>query len=228
MTLGDLPIGSIVTDKKTKFNGKPIEWLVADHTKYEVTVLLSRGILCCRPFDNPKESYKDMNCREYGSNNWRDSDIRKWLETEFYRKLFSSRLAGLTIPVLNAPEIPMRDRGNRNEHIDNTEDNVFLLSAAEIGSEGDSKAIELFKSNNKEKNRIAEVCPGLTWYWWLRSPLAGHSYNTRVVCTDGSLYYNYAYYDHIGVRPACVISSSAPVKIRKSGGYKFDWKEVIE
>ena len=34
MILKDLPIGSIVTDKKTKFNGKPIEWFVADHEKY--------------------------------------------------------------------------------------------------------------------------------------------------------------------------------------------------
>lgn len=223
MTLGDLPIASIVIDKKTKFNGKPIEWLVADHNCSNTT-LLSKNILCCRPFDNPKESYKDMNCREYGSNNWRDSDIRKWLETEFYRKSFSSRLAGLTIPALNAPEIPMRDRGNRNEHMDNTEDNVFLLSAAEIGSEGDSKAIELFKSNNKEKYRIAEVCPGLAWYWWLRSPYAGNSISARYVRKDGSLGSSDPYYGDLGVRPACVISSSAPVKIRKSGGYKFDWE----
>lgn len=31
-----------------------------------------------------------------------------------------------------------------------------------------------------------------------------------------------------GVRPACVISDSAPVKKKKNGGYKFDWKEVIK
>lgn len=68
MTLKDLPVGSIVADKKTKFNGKLIEWLVADHTMYaEGTVLLSKDILCCRPFDNPKESYKDAGRREYGS-----------------------------------------------------------------------------------------------------------------------------------------------------------------
>lgn len=210
MTLKDLPIGSIVTDKKTRFNNKPIEWLVADHEKYpDGTVLLSKDILCCRPFYEPKESYKDMNCREYGSNNWRDSDIRKWLETEFYRKSFSSRLAGLTIPVLNAP--------------DNTEDNVFLLSAAEIGNEGDSEAIELFKSNNKEKHRIAEACPGLAWYWWLRSLDAGYSNDARIVDSDGSLNFTIAYNGTIGVRPDCVISSSAPVKKRKNGGYKFDW-----
>ena len=228
MTLGNLLIGSIVTDKKTKFNGKPIEWLVADHN-YGCTTLLSKDILCCRPFDNPKEYYKNVGRREFGSNRWRDSDIRKWLETEFYRKSFSSRLAGLTIPVLNATEIPTCDRAYRNEYmVDNTEDIVFLLSDAEVGSEGDSEAIALFRSNNKGKYRIAEVCPELTWYWWLRSPNAGSSYGARTVDTDGSLGHSGAYIGDYGVRPACAISSSAPVKIRKSGEYKFDWKEVAD
>ena len=224
MTLGNLLIGSIVTDKKTKFNGKPIEWLVADHNYGENrTILLSKDILCCRPFDDSKEFYVDVYRREYGSNRWRDSDIREWLETEFFCKSFSSRLAGLTIPVLNTTEIPMCDRDHRNEYmVDNTEDNVFLLSDAEIGSEGDSKAIELFRGNNKEMYRTAEACPGLTWYWWLRSPFAGYSYNARIVSPDGSLSSDHAYLGCDGVRPACAIFSSAPVKKRKSGGYKFD------
>lgn len=230
MTLGNLSIGSIVTDKKTKFSGKPIEWLVADHNYGENrTLLLSKDILCCRSFDNPKESYKDIYRGVCGSNRWMDSDIREWLETEFYRKSFSSMLAGLTIPVLNATETPKCDVDYRNEYmVDNTEDNVFLLSDAEIGSEGDSKAIELFRSNNKEKYRIAEVCPGLTWCWWLRSPYARYSDLARYVDMDGSLDFNNADNGSNGVRPACAIISSALVKMSKSGGYKFDWKEAGE
>lgn len=223
MTLGNLPIGTEIIDKKTKFNDRPIKWLVADHEKYQDgTVLLSKDILCCRPFDEPKESYKDMNCREYGSNNWRDSDIRKWLETEFYRKSFSSRLADIAIPVSNATVLSRHDR--ELCEVDRTEDTVFLLSDAEVGCYGDNETLELFKGKNKEKYKIAEACPGLAWYWWLRSPRAGYSNYARCVGTDGSLNYDYAYNGYSGVRPACVISSSAPVKIRKSGGYRFDWE----
>lgn len=94
--------------------------------------------------------------------------------------------------------------------------------------EGYDKASELFSSNNKEMYRIAEACLGLTWYWWLRSPYGGFSCSARIVYTDGSLGYTNAYNGDGGVRPACVISSSAPVKKRKNGGYKFDWKEVIK
>ena len=225
MTLKELSIGSIVTDKKTRFNNKPIKWLVADHTMYaDGTVLLSKDILCCRPFDNPKESYKDAGRREYGSNRWTDSDIREWLETEFYRKSFSSKLAALAKPVWNVTELSKYDRDLYGCAKDVTEDTVFLLSDAEVGCYGDNEALELFRGNTKEKYLTTEVCPGLTWYWWLRSPYAGSSYRARLVYADGSLYNDYVYYGNGGVRPACVVSSSAPVKIRKSGGYKFDWK----
>lgn len=227
MTLGELPVGSIITDKRTRFNNKPIEWLVADHTMYaDGTVLLSKDILCCRPFDEPKEYYWNKYQKIYGSNRWSTSDLRKWLNNEFFGKAFSSRLADIVIPVSNATVLPRHDR--ELCEVDRTEDTVFLLSDAEVGCYGDNKALELFRGNTKEKYLITEVCPGLEWYWWLRSPNAGFSYSAHIVNADGSLSNNNAYDGYIGVRPACVISSSALVKIRKSGGYRFDWKEVTE
>lgn len=229
MTLGELSVRSIVTDKKTRFNNKPIEWLVADHEKYSGTVLLSKDILCCRPFDVPKETYEDRYRRAYGSNRWRYSDIRKWLNDDFFCESFSNRLADLTIPVLKETVIPKCDRdSSTNYFIDGTEDFVFLLSDAETGCKGVYKVLELFEGEDKRKYLTAEVCPGLTWHWWLRSPFAGNSRNARYVYTDGSLCNFYAYYGNYGVRPACVISSSAPVKKRKNGGYEFYWKEVTE
>ena len=224
MTLKDLPVSSIVTDKKTRFNNKPIDWLVADHEKYpDGTVLLSKDILCCRPFDSPKECDKDEYRKKYGSNRWKHSDIREWLNNEFLGKSFSGRLAALAKPGYNVTELSKSDRGLYGCAIDVTEDTVFLLSDAEVGCYSDNEALELFKGENKEKYLKAEVCPGLEWYWWLRSPLAGNSDDARSVYTDGSLSYFNAYYGYYGVRPACVISSSAPVKKRKNGGYKFDW-----
>jgi hypothetical protein len=222
MTLKELPVGSIITDKKTKFNGKPIEWLVADHTKYaDGTVLLSKDILCCRPFDEPKEYYEDEYRKEYGSNRWSTSDLRKWLNNEFFGKAFSSRLADIVIPVSNATVLSRHDR--ELCEVDRTKDTVFLLSDIEISGKVYDETLELFKGESK-KYLTAECCPGLTWWWWLRSPYAGSSYSARIVVTDGSLGNSTAFYGNTGVRPACAISSSAPVKIRKSGGYRFDWE----
>ena len=228
MILKDLPIGKIVTDKKTKFNGKPIEWLVADHEKYhDGTVLLSKDILCCRPFDEPKECYVDEYRKKYGSNRWRDSDIRKWLNDEFFCKSFSGRLADLTICALKSTAYPRLDRDSSMIYVgDSTGEAVFLLSDAEIGYEKDCKALELFKGENKEKYRISEVCPELAWYWWLRSPCAGNSYCAHIVNADGSLSHNHTYGGDIGVRPACVISDYTPIKEKKNGDYKFDWSPL--
>lgn len=223
MTLKDLPVSSIVTDKKTRFNNKPIEWLVADHEKYPGgTVMLSKDILCCRPFDKPKECYEDEYRKKYGSNRWSTSDLRKWLNNEFFGKAFSSRLADIAIPISNATVLSRHDR--ELCEVDRTKDTVFLLSDIEIGDKVYDETLELFKGKNKEKYKIAEACPGLAWYWWLRSPYAGNSSNARIVYSDGSLNNSYADSGYSGVRPACVISSSAPVKIRKSGGYRFDWE----
>lgn len=108
--------------------------------------------------------------------------------------------------------------------VDGTAEAVFLLSDAGVGYKGDDEALELFKGRDKGKYLKAEVCHGLVWHWWLRSPDVKDSHNARNVRTDGSLYSGNAYNGSGGVRPACVVSSSAPVKKRKSGGYKFDWK----
>lgn len=225
VTLKELPVGSIITDKRTRFNNNPIKWLVADHTMYaDGTVLLSKDILCCRPFDKAKEYYEDEYRRRFGSNRWRDSDIREWLN-EFFNGSFSDRLADLTIYTLRATEVPECDRDSSMKYFkDGTGEPVFLVSDTEIGCEEDYEALELFRGENKEKYLMAEVCPGLTWYWWLRSPYAGNSCHARNVYADGSLNNNNAYNGNPGVRPACVISSSAPVKKRKNGEYKFNWK----
>lgn len=82
MILKDLPIDTVVIDKKTKFNGKPIEWFVTDHEQYQDgTVLFSKDIICCKPFDDSKElGYKEY--EEY-SICWENSSIRNWLKNRF-------------------------------------------------------------------------------------------------------------------------------------------------
>lgn len=210
MTLGDLTIGSIITDKKTKFNGKVVEWLVAHHGEFllssgvstQATLLLSRDILTCRPFsDKPP------------ANNWEYSEIRDWLNNDFYDYVSINLLEHIWSIRLSTDD-------------QKTVDTFFLLSCDEVGLGKQENTLALFKNNSL--HRVAEACPGLSWLWWLRSQGAGDSHSVCSVYANGSLTNTSAYDGGLGVRPAFIISDSIPVKKRKNGSYKFYWKEVTE
>lgn len=46
------------------------------------------------------------------------------------------------------------------------------------------------------------------WYYWLRTPHSGYSYNVRFVHSSGALNNYSAYYGSRGVRPLCNLNSS--------------------
>lgn len=64
-----------------------------------------------------------------------------------------------------------------------------------------------------------------SWYWWLRTPYSGHSYNVRHVHTSGALGNNLAYDGYRGVRPLCNLKSDILVSDNKNsrGNYEFQW-----
>ena len=115
-------------------------------------------------------------------------------------------------------------------------DNVFLLSSSEIGYTDyhKTKTLQLFKDFkdiDRNKYTISEVCLGLKWSWWLRSPspIPSPIGVTHYICSvddRGLLYGTNAYYGSLGVRPACVISDYTPIKEKKNGDYKFDWSPL--
>ena len=229
MILKDLSIGTIVIDKKTKFNGKPIEWIVTDHEKYQDgTVLFSKDIICCKPFDDSKE----LGYKEYKEHSicWENSSIRNWLKTDFFYKSFSRQLRCMSFPV----EISECDRNNATRK---TKDNIFLLSASEVIGyryTDNHEVLQLFKDidTNKyitiDRNKYitSEACRGLKWSWWLRSPMVKNSHYIYFVDEHGLLGNANAHYVSMGVRPACVISDYTPIKEKKNGDYKFDWSPL--
>ena len=63
------------------------------------------------------------------------------------------------------------------------------------------------------------------WYYWLRTPNSGNSYNARNVNSSGALSSNYAYDGLGGVRPLCNLNSSILVSdsTNAKGNYEFQW-----
>ena len=203
--LSDLYVGDT-------FKASGIEWMVVakNHEGYpggSVTVM-SKDILENRAFDDTGT---------YGSNHWGNSDLRKYLNGEFYNKLDPNFRAA----ILETNLVNIENEAN-NYNYDKcgapsysgktyyTQDKIFIPSFEELGIKNISWARKVgedygaFKTN---ESRIAKL-NGNNWYYWTRVPYYGISYHVCGVGSDGS--YN-GYYgadcESVGVRAALNLKS---------------------
>ena len=84
--LSTLPVGALVKDTGTLYNGKPIIWKIADkgHVGYpsgSVTLITER-IISLKCFDAKEPSNSNSNRKSYGNNRWIYSNIRQWLNSQ--------------------------------------------------------------------------------------------------------------------------------------------------
>jgi len=136
-----------------------IEWRILERYSDDTALLISKYSLDARRFD-------------LSSNNWKQSEIRAWLNNEFWNVAF-------------------KDEGKK-AIIENREtgDKVFLLSIAE--------ANKYFKNNNDRKVGPTPYAEGRGTYtnggscwWWLRSP--GRSQNLAARVNTGGSVDSYGY-----------------------------------
>ena len=167
---------------------KPIEWTVMKAEKNKM-LLLSKYVLDAQPYN---KKFKEVT--------WETSDIRRWLNSDFYITAFNdieqSKIANTLVRTENNPEYGT-DGGN------DTEDKVFLLSTKEAKSlfinDGERRTTA---TKYAEKAGVYMNDEGYSW-WWLRSP--GYKSNgADEVDKYGwvSWYGRDVDYDADGVRPA--------------------------
>ncbi len=166
-------------------------------------------------------------CR-YGSNNYLESNIRDWLNSEAEQYIwtpktnFDSPSTGapytgpgflkLLDPELAAVIGKVNKQVARNTLTDGGgqdlfSDKVFLLSRVEagLGTEGTTDGEEVYSYYDGIENagRI-KLLNGSPRGWWLRSPYVSHAHVARDVSTSGVVHDNRAY-GSIGLAPACCI-----------------------
>lgn len=124
-------------------------------------------------------------------------------------------------------------------------DKIFCLSNTEVGLANENSVAEgsIYALFNTASERMAYptaeavsrseyknegLAASKTWYYWLRTPSAGTSYDARRVNTDGTLSSNIAYHGYVGVRPACAVSSSIFVsdEAGTDGAYTIIWNSA--
>lgn len=271
-----LPVGALVKDALSKYNGKPIIFQIMQHNHpgdpSNSTALVTKNIISLKCFDAKESGNSDSNRRQYGNNRWLYSNMKQWLNSDSPAPWFAAQHSTDKAPtnadvwsnyneydqeagfltnlstqfkekLLTATKRTAKNTVTDGGGYEDVTSKMFLLSNTEVGLTNENNVAEgslydLFKTAaNRQAKPTAEAVSkseytnsnlnaSSNWYWWLRTPYASSSYNARDVApTDGSLYYYYAADGHLGLRPACCVSSSILVSDSpdSDGAYTMIW-----
>lgn len=190
-----LYFGEYETDGNTSNGKERISWKVLD-AQDDKLLLISDKILSVRCYD---PSSKDMT--------WEESELRKWLNTDFMDSAFSNVEQQRIIPVVNTN--PDNDDGRIGGY--DTVDSIFILNVKE--------AENYFSSNTNRKAELSGAAKNKNngWDvdgWWLRTPgfveyFAAVVGNDGIIDKDGCDNNESSRY---GVRPVLWISISGDVE----------------
>ena len=167
---------------------KPIEWIVMKNEGNQV-LLLSKYVLDAKSYN---EEWEDVT--------WETSDIRQWLNNEFYTAAFNkSEKAKIQTSLIKNEDNSEHGTSGGND----TEDKVFLLSEKEAETLFSNDDERIAKATEYAEKSGVYVNEEKAAYWWLRSP--GDSGDDAAgVRSYGWVYRDGNYVDDSsgGVRPA--------------------------
>ena len=142
----------------------------------------------------------------YGSNNWTESALKQWINSEdatfewesktlydmpstYETEGFLNLLDPELVAVLGAVDKQVsRNTVNEGGGQDTFSDKVFLLSRKEVGLGDEGTITDEFVYPFWETASDADRIKGAPSIWWLRSPSVGHTYYVRTVYYTGALY----------------------------------------
>ncbi len=187
--------------------GKPLLWRVIDRDGDTLQLFALRPVTYAA-FSSPGEG-GDVNRRQYGSNFWPDSTLRRWLNGEFMdsfspeeRNLIEENTHQLILSVADKERATAGEKEFFWTHVPSqaaygaqeafrltVTDKVFLLDVAEY-AELNQKGLEGHPH----------------WEYWLETPYYNNSSMVRTVNREGYVLMKDAAYEEMGVRPSIKIN----------------------
>ena len=145
---------------------KPIEWIVMKNEGNQV-LLLSKYVLDAKPYNN----------EEWGDVTWETSDIRQWLNNEFYTTAFNkAEKAKIQTSLIKNEDNSEHGTSGGND----TEDKVFLLSEKEAETLFSNDEERIAKATEYAEKSGVYVNEEKAVLWWLRSPGCSRDYAAEV------------------------------------------------
>ena len=205
------------------FKCEPITWNVLSDNDGEYYILSSVLLDAHCYYDYQSDGYKDDEYRTISGetvyhNNYEYSDIRTWLNSDFFDSAFALGKSHIQTTTVNN-SASTTDLGMNSYACKNTQDKVFLPSYKDYinSSYGFSTSTS---STNKRYCRTTDWARarGADYYtysgsyqyncdYWTRSPFSEESGGVWSVGSDGTMnsFYHFVYEKSVGVRPAISI-----------------------
>ena len=144
---------------------KPIKWIVMKNEGNQV-LLLSKYVLDAKPYYEEVEEVT-----------WETSDIRKWLNNEFYTTAFNkAEKAKIQTSLIKNEDNSENGTSGGND----TEDKVFLLSEKEAETLFSNDEERIAKATEYAEKSGVYVNEEKAVLWWLRSPGCSRDYAAEV------------------------------------------------
>lgn len=145
------------------YNGKPIEWIIL-YSNGNTQLLISKYILDARPYDT---SHQELN--------WANSELRQWLNEDFYDQAFSGEEKARIIPTSSYDRFPQLFQKRLYETMtivfpeDDQLDKVSLFSAYEAKDYFQNDSARIGKPTADAKDKIISSDDSEECSWWLSS-----------------------------------------------------------
>ena len=176
------------------FKWEPIEWRILEE-KDGTALLMANIILDSQQYYHESSGTRTINGRTVYENNYKESDIRKWLTETFYTTAFDSTAKQIIETTTVDNGLTSTGHSFNPYTCENTKDKVFLLSYKEVlntsygfDSVTSSTSTRRLKPTDYAKSQGVYIATSGTAGWWLRSPDSNYSNSAHDVHTDGYVF----------------------------------------
>lgn len=186
------------------FKYEPIKWNVLDQDGNQLFINTD-VILDSQSYHHEFNEEKFDHNGGFGfANNYELSDIRSWLNDEFYHAAFTEVNVVRETEVDNSISSTL---DNENEFIsNNTIDKIFLLSRYEAHEYLSNKDMNALASDYAQAQGLYIEQETGQGFYSLRTPYPNKSYQIRYITNNGNTSYDSIDKTSLGVRPACWIN----------------------
>lgn len=189
------------------FKYEPVEWKIIGETDGKALIIANLILDSQDWYPNDTTDSFTHNDGEGYVNNYELSNIKKWLNDDFYNTAFNDleKIVIEKTTVDNSADSVYY--GYNNYLCNNTDDKIFLLSSKEAYYSDElvkqAKGTDYAKCQGLEVSKTSGYQGNSSW--WLRSPDFSDALNASCISIDGGLYASRAMLTYYGIRPACWI-----------------------